>query len=125
MFDTELYVSITGVQHYYGLKPFRVGTYVLLKKEPGNDHDDEAIMVLIPLLGKAGYVANSPYTTASGTLSAGRIYDRIPGECAAVVRFIANDMIIARVFPDKKLKMDVDVRLEERENLFSSFRKKE
>ena len=113
MFENELYITLTGLNYYFHTKPLKIGSYVTLKKEPDNDHDDEAVMVLFPPLGKIGYVANSPRTTAAGTLSAGRLYGEIPDECAAVVRFMTNSKVIARVLPDKKLNVKIDVQLED------------
>ena len=113
MFENELYITITGLNHYYSMKPFKIGSLVTLKKEPDNDYDDEAIEISAPLLGKVGYVANSPHTTAGGCMSAGRIYDEIPDECAAVVRFITCSKVIARVLPNKKLNIKIDVTLED------------
>ncbi len=112
MFEKELYITITGLNHYFGMQPFKIGSLITLKKEPDNAYDDEAIVVLAPLLGKVGYVANSPYTTVMGCMSAGRIYDKIPEECVAVVRFMSSSKVIARVLPDKKLTVKIDVTLE-------------
>lgn len=112
MFENELYITITGLNYYYNMKPFKIGSLVTLRKEPNNSYDDEAIEVLAPLLGRVGYVANSPHTTAGGTMSAGRLYDEIPDECAAVVRFITSSKVIARVLPDKKLNVKIDITLE-------------
>lgn len=36
-------VTITGLAHYYGTKPFKVGAVIKLKKEYDNKYDDEAI----------------------------------------------------------------------------------
>ena len=105
MFENELYITITGHCYYFDKKAFKIGGPVTLKKEPDNLYDLEAIKVLAPQLGKAGYVANSPRTVADGTLSAGRLYDRIPDECAAVVLFMTSSQVIARVLPDKKLML--------------------
>lgn len=118
----ELYVTIAGIAHYYDQKPFHIGTPLSLFKEPGNRHDTEAIVALMPLINRVGYVANSPYTVVSGCLSAGRIYDHLPDECLAIVRFMHKDMIIARVFPDKKLDINIDVSIvsEELQDLFRS-----
>jgi hypothetical protein len=113
MFENELYVTITGLNFYYKMKPFKIGSLVTLKKEPDNDYDDEAIEVLAPLLGRVGYVANSAHTTAGGTMSAGRLYDEIPDECAAIVRFMTSSKVIARVLPDKTLNVKVEVALED------------
>ena len=58
-------------------------------------------------------MANSPLTTAAGTMSAGRIYDELPGECAAVVRFMTHSKVIARVLPDKRLNVKIEIALED------------
>ncbi|MGI6160439.1 MAG: HIRAN domain-containing protein [Christensenellales bacterium] len=112
MFNNELYITITGLKHYYGIKPFKVGYPVTLLKEPDNPYDEEAIMVSAPVLGKVGYVANSPYTVTTGCMSAGRIYDAIPDECVAIARFITSSSVIALVLPDKKLKVKVEITFE-------------
>lgn len=113
MFEEELYITITGLNHYAGMRPFHIGALVALLKEPQNPCDVEAIMATMPLLGKVGYVANSPYTTAAGCVSAGRLYDKVPEECAAVVRFMTDTKVIARVLPDRRLNVDVTIRLEQ------------
>lgn len=113
MFENEPYITITGLNHYFNMRPFQIGSLVMLRKEPGNAYDAEAIEVLAPLLGRVGYVANSPQTVAAGCLSAGRLYDDIPDECAAVVRFMTSTKVIARVLPDKKLHIKVELVLED------------
>ena len=70
-------VTIAGLAHYYGTKPFKVGAVIKLKKEYDNKYDDEAIRAQLPYIGTVGYVANSTYTVYSGTYSAGRLYDKI------------------------------------------------
>lgn len=65
----------------------------------------------MPLLGCVGYVANSVRTTARGTMSAGRLYDKVPEECAAVVRFITERSIIAEVLPNKQLHVQTQITL--------------
>jgi hypothetical protein len=94
-----LFVTVTGVWHYYGTKPFSVGAKVMLVKEPDNHHDGEAIRVEMPFIGKVGYVANSAHTVAKGTFSAGRAYDRMDAACFAEVAFLAGDTVIARLLP--------------------------
>ena len=74
---TKMYFTIVGTGHYYGQEFLEPGMRVLLKKEPDNEYDNEAIMVNLEGLGKIGYVANSPYTVQGDSLSAGRLYDKI------------------------------------------------
>ena len=88
-------VTITGLAHYYGTKPFKVGAVIKLKKEYDNKYDDEAIRAQLPYIGTVGYVANSTYTVYSGTYSAGRLYDKI-GECAcAKIILITHSSAVA------------------------------
>ena len=58
----EQYITITGINHYYGVMPFRIGMKVKCIKEPKNPYDSEAIRCEVKHLGKVGYVANSAYT---------------------------------------------------------------
>ncbi|KRM71182.1 hypothetical protein [Lacticaseibacillus brantae] len=98
--DDGLYVTITGMNHYFDLAPFDIGTYLLLQKDPTNVHDDEAIAAVLPVIGKVGYVANNTWTKARGTLSAGRLYNLVPEKSLAIVQFMLKDQLIARVFPE-------------------------
>lgn len=128
MADDELYVTITGAHYYFGMPFFTIGQIVTLQKEPENLFDGEAIAVMAPVVGKVGYVANSPQTMARGTQSAGRIYDHLPTECAAIVLFITCTKIIAKVMPGKKAEIRVEVRLADNdplkvsEKLYSDFK---
>ena len=36
----ELYITITGVKHYYGMKPFKPGKIVKLIKDYKNEYDN-------------------------------------------------------------------------------------
>ena len=36
-----IFITITGVNHYYGLKPFKVGSVVKLVKDKTNGFDNE------------------------------------------------------------------------------------
>lgn len=107
MFENEYYITVTGLNHYFSMKPFKVGSYVVLKKDQDNEYDDKAIEVRMPLLGRVGYVANSPYTLAEGCLNAGQLYNAFGDECAAVIRFITHSKVIAQVLPSQKLQVQV------------------
>ncbi|NLV58980.1 MAG: DNA-binding protein [Clostridiales bacterium] len=115
MFEEELFITITGLSHYYGMTPIETGRWVALVKEPENPHDQDAILVAIPWIGTVGYVANSTHTVARGCFSAGRIYDRLPEECAAVVRFVTGSNVIAQVFPGKRLSAEQNISLVDQE----------
>lgn len=93
----ELYITITGMKYYYGLKPFSVGKKLRCKKEPNNPADDEAIVVSMKEIGTVGYVSNSPFTGATGTMSAGRIYEKVDKKFMVEVMFITSTKVICRV----------------------------
>ena len=76
--NKNIFITITGFQHYYGLEPFKIGNLIRCAKEPGNPYDSDAIRAFLPYIGKVGYIANSPQTKAGGTESASRIYERVP-----------------------------------------------
>ncbi|MDO5037402.1 MAG: HIRAN domain-containing protein [Tissierellia bacterium] len=117
MLTQDIFVSIGGSKNYYGKKPFKIGTPLILRKEPDNPYDQEAIGVFSPFLGKLGYVSNQGPTSVKGTQTASRIYDRIMEECACVVRFITEDAIIAQVYPFKTLDVRFEIGLKDYEDL--------
>lgn len=47
---STMFVTITGINHYYGAKPFEIGRVVRLIKEPSNEHDGDAIRVELPFI---------------------------------------------------------------------------
>lgn len=93
----EMFITVTGFRNYSGPAPFRIGRLVRCAKEPDNAYDKEAIRCTMPMLGTVGYVANSWSTVAGGTMSAGRVYDRVGKRFYARVLFTTNSKIICRV----------------------------
>lgn len=91
------FITITGMQYYFGKEVFRVDQIVVLEKERDNENDDEAIRVCSDAGVTYGYVANSIYTVARGTKSAGRIYDLFKQTTYAKILFITRESIIAQV----------------------------
>lgn len=97
------FITITGLSHYIGTRPFKVGRVVKLVKELDNDYDTEAVRVDMPYLDTVGYVANSVHTVYEGTSSAGRIYDRIGDVAFAQVMFITHSSVIAQILSKEEL----------------------
>jgi len=95
--NQPVYVAITGTKHYFGTDFIKPGQAIHLVKEPENPHDQEAIMAVIPPIGKIGYVANSPYTVPKGCRSAGRIYDTFDNHIFGIVRFVVKDTVIVEL----------------------------
>lgn len=93
----EMFITVTGFRNYSGAAPFRIGRLVRCAKEPDNTYDKEAIRCTMPMLGTVGYVANSWGTVAGGTMSAGRVYDRVGKRFYARVLFTTGSKIICRV----------------------------
>ena len=97
MKEPELYTTIVGLKNYEGNKVFKIGSIVRLVKEPDNDYDLEAIACENKYIGKTGYIANSTRTVTKGTMSAGRIYDKIGDISYCEVKFVSDDSVIAKV----------------------------
>ncbi|MEG0546320.1 MAG: HIRAN domain-containing protein [Oscillospiraceae bacterium] len=97
----KMYVTITGINHYYGKAPFKIGNVIACKKEPSNEYDSEAIKAFLPMIGTIGYVANSSYTYINGTMSAGRVYDKVKEIFFVRVMFVTKDSIICKVELDR------------------------
>lgn len=112
----EKYITITGMNHYYGLRPFSVGKKIKCIKDKNNPYDSEAIKVVVKEIGTVGYIANSPYTTATGTMSAGRIYEKVKKKFVVEVMFITSSKVICRVVDGLKTSKDSQIGLEETVN---------
>jgi len=102
----NIFITITGINHYYGKKPFEIGRTIKLIKEPDNPYDNEAIGVYLPFIDKIGNVANSVNTVYGGTQSAGRIWDKIENEVFTQVMFTTHSSVIALIIPPDPEKED-------------------
>ena len=54
--NKNIFVTITGFNHYYGLEPFKIGNLIRCIKEPSNPYDSDAIRAFLPYIGKVGYM---------------------------------------------------------------------
>ena len=93
----KYYITLTGLNHYFGIAPFTVGQKVRLVKEPENPFDHEAIRAELPGLGKVGYVANSTHTVQGECFSAGRVYDKIGDSVTAKVKYVLGNAVVCKV----------------------------
>lgn len=93
----KLYVTLTGFIHYFGIENVRVNNKYTLKKDIHNSYDDEAIKVVDEKDCTLAYVANSVYTVARGTHSAGYIYDKFEGDIECTIKFIVEECAIAEI----------------------------
>lgn len=100
----EQYITIVSFNHYYGARPFKVGKRIKCVKEPSNIYDSEAIRAVIKEIGTVGYVANSPYTVAIGTKSAGGIAHKVKKKFQVEVMFITSSKVICKVVDGLKKK---------------------
>lgn len=91
------FITITGFRNYAGVAPFSIGKMFLGQKEPSNAYDTEAIKILDEGNRKIGYIANGTNTKANGTMTAGRLYDRIGEFCLVEVCFSTSSKIICEV----------------------------
>lgn len=103
----KIHLTITGMDYYEDLTSFELGEIIRLKKEPTNYHDPEAIKAEIPFTGKIGYVANSIKTVVKGTMSAGRIYDKIEETSYAKIVFITNKELICEFLDAKRSEKEI------------------
>lgn len=94
------YITLTGFHHYYGTEVLKANDILRLEKEPANSEDDEAIKVTSINGILYGYVANSLYTRAKGTQSAGKIAHLFENECNIRVMFIWKDTAIAQIIEE-------------------------
>ena len=119
------FVTITGLRHYYGTKPFEIGRIFKIIKEPDNDYDNEAICACLPFIDKIGYVANSTNTVYQGTISAGRLYDKIEDYAYARTMFITHSSVIALVLDKEDVEESNDeISIETEPDLNASNKKK-
>ena len=100
----KVFFTLTGTKHYFGKDFLKPGMKLLLKKEPDNEYDKEAIMVTVDGLGKIGYVANSPYTVIGESMSAGRIYDKIGNYAYGVVKYVLPQGVICTLTKKSLMK---------------------
>ena len=102
-YSEDIFITVNAFNMFHGIKPFKLGSILKLVKDPTNDYDGEAIVVELRYAGKSGYVANSAKTVIKGTMSAGRIYDKILDEDYAQVKFISNNGVIAKILTSEEI----------------------
>ena len=93
----KIYFTIAGTNHHYGQEFFEPNMTVKLIKEPDNAFDKEAIKIEMDGLGLVGYVANSPYTVAGESYSAGRLYDKIGDTAQGTVLYMLPKGVLCYV----------------------------
>ncbi len=96
----KIFFTVAGTKHYYGQEFFTPGMTVKLVKEPDNEIDREAIRVEAEGLGAVGYVANSPWTVAGESYSAGRLYDKIGDTAEGVVLYVLPKGVLCFLSPE-------------------------
>lgn len=92
-----MYITVTAFNNLHGDKALKLEGIVKLVKEPSNKYDSEAIACEMRHYGKIGYVANSTQTVVRGTMSAGRLYDKINDVYFAKIKFLKDSTAIAKV----------------------------
>lgn len=102
-----MYITIIAFDNFHGSKPFVINGIVKLTKEPENKYDDEAIACEMRYYGKIGYVSNSTQTVIRGTMSAGRLYDKISNEYFAKIKFMKGNNVIAKVLSIEELTEEI------------------
>lgn len=102
--EDKVFVTVTGVTHYYGKVPYEIGRIVKLEKDTKNEYDKTAIAVTLPYIGTIGYVANSIHTVYDGTYSAARLYDKFDDAIYARVLIITQNSVILETIPDSQVE---------------------
>lgn len=107
----EILLRFQSVQHRQKLT---------CKKEHNNPYDSEAIKVTMKNIGTVGYIANSPYTKANGTMGAGAVNKYVKKKFKIRVMFMTSTKIICEVidgFKDKysEEKTEPTDKIEEKE----------
>lgn len=92
-----MHITVTAFNNLHGDKALKLEGIVKLVKEPSNKYDMEAIACEMRHYGKIGYVANSTQTVVIGTMSAGRLYDKINDVYFAKIKFLKDSTAIAKV----------------------------
>ena len=100
----KIYFTVAGTNHYFGNEFLKPDMKVRLIKEPDNDYDKEAIKVELEGLGTIGYVANSPYTVAGESYSAGRLYDKIGDTAEGTILFVLNNGVLCCISDEERVK---------------------
>ena len=91
-----MYITINHLDDY--MNRVKVGDELKLRPDPDNPYDDEALKVMDAKGTQVGWVANSVFTVARGTYSAGRVYDQMLNDPRCKVLFILDDRAIAEIF---------------------------
>ena len=102
-----MYITIQSFDKFHGPKPLVLNGIVKLVKEPTNKYDAEAIACEMRHFGKIGYVSNSVHTVVLGTMSSGRLLDKISDEYVAKIKFIHNNICIAKVLSTEEFTEEV------------------
>ena len=111
----NIFITITGQNHYLGLKPYKVGRIVKIVKDVDNEYDEDAIRVELPFIDTIGYVANSVNTVFAGTCSAGKLYDKIDDYAYAQVMFITHSSVIALVLSPEEVENPSESKSEQKD----------
>lgn len=102
--EDKVFVTVTGIAHYYDKAPFKIGRIVKLEKDPKNEYDKTAIAVTLPYIDTIGYVANSIHTVHEGTYSAARLYDKFEDAIYAKILIITHHSVILETIPDSQVE---------------------
>lgn len=103
-----MYITVIAFENMHGKKPLKLGAIVKLEKEPSNQYDSEAIACEMRHFGKIGYVANSTRSVVKGTMSGGRLYDKIADVYFARIQFIKGTTAIAKVLSSDEYIEEVE-----------------
>lgn len=90
MIINKINFTLTGTEYYYGKEFLKPGLEIQLEKDLDNEHDKEAIKVIMILLEQIGSVANSLYTVIGECMRSGRFYDKIGKKVKAKIVLVTE-----------------------------------
>ena len=93
----KTFIAVTGTKYYYGKEFLEAGMKLILKKDPENEYDSEAIKAEMEGLGQIGSVANSVGTVLGESMSAGRLYDKIGDTADAEILYVLPHGVLCTV----------------------------
>ena len=103
-----MFITIIAFNKFHGSKPLKLNGIVKLVKEPDNKYDMEAIACEMRYFGKIGYVANSVNSVVKGCMSSGRVYDKIEDEYFARIKFITDNLAIAKILSSDEFIAEIE-----------------
>lgn len=93
----EIFINVVGTYYHPDTVPVGSNDFIILRPEPQNKYDPDAIAVVNTTNEHIGYVSNSIKTAAQGCSRASELKHIVTGICTAQVLFGKDNVIIAKL----------------------------